>query len=112
MCIEWRKKRFQIISWFQCEIDTKIVTFDHTFRESSQRIWGIIRDGKDALLVAALFEANEWYEVKMWSIVCLGFEVSEILQKLRAILMNTMRTGESYVNKFCLQTVPIAPFKS
>ena len=31
---------------------------NHTLRESSQRVSGIIKDGKDALLVAALFEAN------------------------------------------------------
>ena len=46
-------------------------------RESSQRVSGIIKDGKDALLVAALFEANmidKYHLINKSNIVGLEFE--------------------------------------
>ena len=77
-CIKNLRRRFQIIWHILCEFVTKIMKVNHTLRESSQRVSGIIKDGKDALLVAALFEANmidKCHLINKSSIVGLEFEV-------------------------------------
>ena len=74
---KWRR-RFQIIWHILCEFVRKIIIINHTLRESSQRVSGIIKDGKDALLVAALFEANmidKCHSINKSNIEGLEFEV-------------------------------------
>ena len=91
----------------------KIIKINHTLRESSQRVSGIIKDGKDALLVAALFEANmidKCHLINKSNIVGLEFEA----------INDIAYVGGSHEATLCVQAkimiinfvIRTAPFKS